>query len=281
LARDPEVFGALQAGSREQPGVVMESIHHFYKDVAGKPLIRPAWFFDVRQQGEAVPDVGTHLVDLVQWECFPDQVINWKRDIKVAEASRWPTRMTRDQFQRVTGLDSFPGFLEKDVTREGVLEVYQNGDVTYQIKGVWTKVTALWNFEAPPGTKDTHYAMLRGSHADLVIRQGPEQKFVPTLYVNPKAGAADYEPKLRKAVAGLAVRWPGVDLKRAGANWEIIIPEKYVVGHEAHFAEVTNNYLRYLAGGSMPEWEVPNMIAKYYVTTEAQRLSQKSGNRKR
>lgn len=279
LARDREVFGTLQPGTREQPGVVMESIHHFYKDVAGKPLIRPAWFFDVRQQGEAVPDVGTHLIDLVQWECFPDQVLNWKRDIQVADAKHWPTRMTRDEFKRVTGLDAYPDFLRRDVNSEGVLEVFQNGDVTYQIRGVWAKVTALWNFEAPPGTKDTHYSLLRGSRADLVIRQGPEQKFVPTLYVNPKAGAGEFGEKLRQAVNGLARRWPGVEVKSAGANWEIVIPERYVVGHEAHFAEVTNNYLRYLADGKMPEWEVPNMIAKYYVTTEAQRLSQSAKKR--
>jgi len=281
LARKPDVFGTLQAGTRSEPGVVMESVHHFFKEVAGKPLIRPAWFFDVRQQGEAVPDVGTHLIDLVQWECFPEQIIDWKKDIKVAEANHWPTRMTREQFQRVTGLDAYPDFLKRDVNQEGVLEVFQNGDVTYQIKGVWAKVVALWNFEAPPGTKDTHYSVLRGSRADLLIRQGPEQRFVPTLYVKPKTAAAGFEQSLRKAVAELASRWPGVDLKLAGDCWEIIIPEKYAVGHEAHFAEVTNNYLRYLAEGRMPEWEVPNMIAKYYVTTEAQRLSQSAGERKR
>jgi hypothetical protein len=121
--------------------------------------------------------------------------------------------------------------------------------------------------------------MLRGSQADLIIRQGPEQKFVPTLYVNPKVKAPNYEQKLRAAIAVLAGRWPGLNLKSAGENWEVVIPEKYVVGHEAHFAEVTNNYLRYLSEGKMPEWEVPNMIAKYYVTTEAQRLSQKSAKR--
>jgi hypothetical protein len=45
------------------------------------------------------------------------------------------------------------------------------------------------------------------------------------------------------------------------------------VGHEAHFAQVTENYLKYLAAGQLPEWEVPNMVAKYYTTTEAYRLS--------
>lgn len=282
LARMPDVFGTLQTGTREEPAVVMESVHHFFKEVAGRPLIRPAWFFDVRQQGEAVPDVGTHLVDLVQWECFPEQVIDWKKDIKVVDAQRWPTRMTLDQFKTVTGLQDYPDYLKRDVNRDGILEVYQNGDVTYRIKGVWAKVAALWNYEAPAGAKDTHYALMRGTKADLVIRQGPEQKYIPTLYVAERQGAAGtaFEQHLRKAVQSLAVRWPGVDLKRSGNSWEIIIPEKYVVGHEAHFAEVTNNYLRYLADGTMPAWEVPNMIAKYYVTTEAQRLSQ-SAKRKR
>ena len=47
------------------------SVHHFSKIVAGAPLKRPQWFFDVRQQGEGIVDVTTHLVDLVQWEAFP------------------------------------------------------------------------------------------------------------------------------------------------------------------------------------------------------------------
>ena len=35
--------------------------------------IRPAWFFDTDEQGEGLNDIGTHLVDLVQWTLFPDQ----------------------------------------------------------------------------------------------------------------------------------------------------------------------------------------------------------------
>jgi hypothetical protein len=77
-------------------------------------------------------------------------------------------------------------------------------------------------------------------------------------------------------VAKLRVTWPGLDLKQAGAAWEIIIPDKYRVGHEQHFAQVTEKYLRFLADGNMPGWEVPNMIAKYYTTTEAYRLSHRS-----
>ena len=39
----------------------------------GAPIKRPAWFFDATQQGEGLVDITTHLVDLVQWECFPER----------------------------------------------------------------------------------------------------------------------------------------------------------------------------------------------------------------
>jgi predicted dehydrogenase len=275
LAHLPNIFGKLEKGTAQEPAVVMESVHHFFKDVAGKPLIRPAWFFDVRQQGEVIPDIGTHLVDLVQWICFPEQVLSWKKDIQVLNANRWPTRLTPAEFKRVTGLDEYPAFLKPDVEAGGSLAVMQNGDVTYRIRGVHVKLTALWRFEAPPGTKDTHCAVLRGTRANLVIQQGPEQKFQPTLYVESKSGLAAeaYDSALRAAVSKLCDKWPGLTVKRAGEKWEIVVPEKYSVGHEAHFAQVTEAFLRYLGEGKLPGWEVPNMIAKYYTTTEAYRLS--------
>jgi hypothetical protein len=271
------LFGTLEKGTPEEPAVVMESVHHFYKDVAGKPLIRPAWFFDVRQQGEAIPDVGTHLVDLVQWECFPEQAIDWQKDIKVTKANRWATKMTPEQFKRVTGQDHYPDYLKKDVGSDGTLNVFQNGDVSYAIRGVHAKVTALWRFEAPAGTKDSHHSMLRGTRAILQINQGPEQQYQATLYIENKSGRTpeQFEQVLRSAVTKLAATWPGLDAKPSGKLWQLIIPEKYSVGHEAHFAQVTENFLHYLVGTPMPEWEVHNMLAKYYTTTEAYRLSQK------
>lgn len=76
LSLKPEVFGTLQKGTEKEPAVSKISVHHFSKLVSGAPLKRPAWFFDVEQQGEGIVDVTTHLVDLVQWECFPDQILN-------------------------------------------------------------------------------------------------------------------------------------------------------------------------------------------------------------
>ncbi|MDA0201320.1 MAG: hypothetical protein O2806_05930, partial [Bacteroidetes bacterium] len=35
------------------------------------------------------------------------------------------------------------------------------------------------------------------------------------------------------------------------------------------FGQVTENYLKYFREGKLPDWEIPNMITKYYTTTKA------------
>ena len=275
LSRIREVFGKLETGTPDQPAAEMESVHYFFKEVAGKPLIRPAWFFDVRQEGEAIPDVGSHLIDLVQWECFPGQSLDWRKDIKLHSARRWATTLSPEQFKRATGLDHFPDVFKAEISPEGNLNVFGNGEVNYMIRGIHAKVTARWEFEPPPGAKDSHYSLLRGTRANLLILQGPEQKYLPTLYAEKKSGLASeaFEKQLRSAVTKLAGRYPGVELRSSGQRWEVFVPEEYRVGHEAHFAQVTENFLSYLAAGKLPSWEEPNMLAKYFTTTEAFRLS--------
>jgi predicted dehydrogenase len=275
LSRMPELFGAFVPGTTENPGVVLQSVHHYFKQVAGKPLLRPAWAFDVAQQGEGIPDVGTHLVDLVQWQCFPDQILDWRKDVKVTSARRWPTPITPAQFKQVTGLDEYPAYLKKEIGPDGVLQVQQNGEVDYTLRGLHVKVTALWNYEPPAGGRDTHNALFRGTRANLVIRQGAEQNYAPTLDIEhvSDTAPAEFEQTVRAAVAKLTVTWPGLEVKPVGAAWELVVPAKYDVGHEAHFAQVTENYLRYLAAGRIPDWETAGMLAKYYTTTEAYRLA--------
>ena len=95
----PAVFGGLATGSEGDPAVTKESVHHFAKLVSGVPIKRPAWFFDTAQQGEGLVDITTHLVDLVQWECFPDRMIDYRKDIRVLSARRWPTVISPAQFQ--------------------------------------------------------------------------------------------------------------------------------------------------------------------------------------
>jgi len=265
----PEVFGELQTGSPELPAITKESVHHFSKIVSGQPLIRPPWFFDTRQQGEGIVDVTTHLVDLVQWEAFPGEVLK-KEDIVINSSKRWTTPMSIDMFENVTGLDSFPPYLEKDV--EGnILRVYSNGEINYTIKGVHARVSVIWNFQAPEGTGDTHYSTMRGSRAELTIRQGESEGYRPTLYIMPTFidSTDEFTKDLEAGTAKLAEKYPGIAIREVDElTWVVDIPDSYKVGHEAHFGQVTEQFLQYLQKGELPEWEIPNMIVKYYTTTE-------------
>jgi len=275
LANNQEVFGELQAGSPDDPAVTKESVHHFFKYVAGNPLTRPAWYYDVTQQGEGIVDVNTHLVDLVQWECFPEQIIDYTKDIHLLSAKHWPTMVTREQFEKSTGLAEFPDYLQNNVNSDGVLAIYCNGEIIYTIQGIHAKVSVIWNYQAPEGTGDTHFSVMKGTKSNVVIRQGKEQNFRPELYVEAVAGVEPtaLEKALQSAIAALQEKYSGVELKPESSGWHILIPDKYRVGHEAHFGQVTEKYLQYLIDGKLPDWEVPNMLAKYYTTTKALELA--------
>ena len=275
LSQVPEVFGFLEKGSEEDPAVTKESVHHFFKYVSGNPIKRPAWFFDVSQQGEGIVDVNTHLVDLIQWECFPEQIIDYENDIEVLSAKRWATRLTPSMFNRVTHLDEYPEYLNKDIENDSILNVYSNGEINYTLKGVHARASVIWNYEAPEGAKDTHYSIMRGSKANLIIKQGKEEDYKATLYVVKVGNVSDDEflANLNAAIDNLQSTYPGVAVEQNGEVIKINIPDKYKVGHEAHFTQVTEKYLKYLKDGKLPDWEVPNMIAKYYTTTKAYELS--------
>jgi predicted dehydrogenase len=270
FSRIPAVFGQLEKGTPDNPAVTKVSVHHFSKIVSGSPLVRPAWFFDVAQQGEGIVDVTTHLVDLIQWECFPEQTLDWRKDIEMVAARRWATPLTPAQFKNVTKKDTWLDYLKKDVKGDA-LQVYANGEFTYRLRGVCAKVSVAWNFEAPQGAGDTHFSVMRGTKANLEIRQGPEQAYKPALFIEPAAGAdaGAFERDLAAALPQITAKFPGVGLKKLKKGWEVLIPDSYKTGHEAHFAQVAGKYFRFLREGCMPAWEVPNTIAKYYTTTKA------------
>ena len=282
LVNDKAVFGTILPGTEQEPGVYMESIHHLLKMVAGLPNRRPAWFFDVQQQGEGLPDVGTHLVDLVQWMLYPEQAIDWRRDLRVVAARHWPTVMTKAEFQKVTGEADFPSYLAAAVKGDK-FEYYCNTQVSYALRGVNVKLDVLWNYEAPAGGGDTHFASFKGSLARVAIRQGKEEKYRPEVFVIPNSAADKdaVQAALRKRLDALQKDIAGVTMQDLGREFRVDVPDTYRVGHEAHFAQVTNRFLKYLKDpGSMPAWEKPNMLSKYYVTTKGLELSRqaKSGS---
>ena len=275
LVNNPEVFGTLTLGTPEAPAITKESVHYLFKYVAGQVLKRPAWYFDVTQQGEGIVDVTTHMVDAIMWVCFPEQPIHYATDIDILQARRWPTMITHAQFSRVTGLSEFPTALRTHLDSQGVLPYSSNGEILYTIKGVHSHVSVQWHYETPQGGGDTHVSIIRGTRSTVHIRQEKAQNYQPELYVEParQTEAPAVQQALQRAVEGWQERYPGVGLQQHRDAWRVTIPNVYRIGHEAHFGKVMEQYLNYLRAGKLPEWEVPNMLTKYYITTQALALT--------
>jgi hypothetical protein len=115
---------------------------------------------------------------------------------------------------------------------------------------------------------------MRGTKSNLIIRQGKEEEYKPVLYIEPVDETPAYEKVLAEQIRAIQQQYPGIGLSKVKKGWAVTIPEKYKEGHEAHFARVTEKFLKYLESGNMPAWEVPNMIAKYYTTMRAVELSE-------
>jgi hypothetical protein len=136
------------------------------------------------------------------------------------------------------------------------------------VKGIHAKVKVQWNYTTEAGG-DTHYSMMRGTKADLIIRQGKAENFKPVLYIEPIKDDTAYKTLVEQNFNKISAKISGVELYKSAKGWSVKLPENLVEGHESHFGSVTNNFLEYLKSRDMPAWEVPNMLAKYYTTTKA------------
>ena len=190
FVNDAEIFGKLENGTASDPGVRARSVHNVMKVVAGVPLQRPAWFFDVAQYGEGLADVGTHVVDLVQWTAFADQPIDYRKDIQMIEGRHWPLSISKAQFAAVTGEVDFPEALSSAV-HDGKLDYYCNNAVHYTLRGVHVKLEILWDWEAPKGAGDVYEASFRGTKSSVEIRQTEKEKHIPELYIVPASAVRD------------------------------------------------------------------------------------------
>ena len=277
LLNNTELFGELQKGSLNEPAVYMESVHHFFKHVSGKPLIRPVWYYDTEQQGEGIADVSTHLIDLVNWQCFPNETIRYQSDVEVLEARHWATRITLPEFSQSTQVDTFPAFLKKNI-RNNVLEVLANGSLNYTVKGVHIGMKLIWNYTASGDGGDTFTSIKKGSKATLKIIQDKENAFVKQLYIQRPAESdcLEFEGHLRKAIKHLHRAFPFISVRKMKEGLYLIdIPQADRLGHEYHFTKVAESFLGYLRDNYMPEWEKENTISKYYITTTAVELAAK------
>lgn len=268
LLHDSTLFGQIKKGSEKDPSVFIESIHYFFKSVSGKPLVRPSWFFDPAQQGDAIADVATHLVDLVQWQCLPNISLDYTKDVNITSAKIWPTALTPTQFASITGKNEYPDYLKPLIEKDSILQTHANGEMNYTVKGIPVKIIARWDYKAAAGG-DSHYATIKGTKCTLEIRQGKDENYKPVLYII-LADNKNADSVIQKSIAAITAKYAGVSVEKVNAKeWKVIIPAKYDIGHEAHFGQVMERYLEYLKDKKLPDWEVPGMLAKYYTTTKA------------
>lgn len=278
LINDLDFFGELQTGTPEEPAVYMESVHHFYKEVAGSPLVRPAWYYDVEQQGEGIADVTTHLIDLLFWKCFPSQPIDYRRDIGEVSANHWPTDITLSQFIRSTGATNFPGYLQKDL-EDDILKVYANGTIHFDVKGHHAGLKVLWNWQAPEGSGDMFMSEIKGTQAILRTEQGKAQGFVKQLYVQRPVDIEEehFKENLERCISTLQASYPFLSYTPTANEdtYLINIPLENREGHESHFKHVAESFFGFLVNRDMPAWEKANTLAKYYITTRAVKMANK------
>ena len=265
LAMRRDLYGEQEKGSAADPAVTKISVHHYCKLVNGAPLKRPEWYYDTNIQGEGITDVTTHLVDLVQWETFPGVKLA-KSDVEIVSAKSWPTMITPEQFKTSTG-----------GTIASTMAVEANGEFTWRLKGVNCKVSVAWNFMAPAGTGDTHYSLMRGTKAELVIEQGAKEGYKPVLYVRARGDEKATKKALDAALADISRTWPGLAAEATGEKgvWRIVYPKKYDVGHEAHFSQVVRMYLDWMKAGRQDANYIDNMIVKYHTIVEAWKKAHK------
>jgi predicted dehydrogenase len=272
LMAEKDIFGELLKDSAE-PAIVKESVHHLYKNVNGKPLVRPAWYFDVNMQGEGIVDVTTHLADLVQWMLAGEKDLDFDSDYELCEAKHWSTDVPLEKFTLITKQENFQKELMAKV-ENNVLKLYSNGEFTYKLDGVKVKLSVIWALEAPEGGGDTHYSIMRGTKADLIIEQGPQTGNKPELFVKPHGGMAEAEKLLNAALE--KQEREGIEIVREGERLRLEIPAGLRTTHEEHFAAVRDDFIACLDGGKdFPENLRSALQAKYSLLAAAKDLAAK------
>ena len=265
LVNDADVIG-------QPASVFMESTHYLYKGTT-----RPVWFMSLGQQGEGMADVGTHQVDLIMWTLFPGQPVDYRRDVRVLEAKRSPLMLSKAEFEKVTGVSEWPAFAKPNV-RNDQFAYFANNEVSFEMKGVTARCSVKWSFEAKNGLRDTMLAVYTGSKARVQVRQNIEEAFLPEVDVIPVdvSHRAALRAALTARLSKLASKYPGLSVADRNEGFRVVIPASLRIPDEQYFALLIARFLGYMRNpGTLPAWEKPNMITKYYITTRAVEMARK------
>ncbi len=276
LAADPSLVGTLEAHA-DEPAIDLKSVHHLLKVVNGVPLRRPAWYYDTRIQGNGLVDIQSHMADKAQWLLGDGPGFVFERDYEVEEARCWNTPVPRALFRSSTGLDGFPEPLETEVDA-GVLQLACNGEIRYRLRGVPVRQRAEWGQREPAGGGDAQRTVVRGEHATVVARCGPETGFLGEVHVTPRAPGSGFEACLSERLAAWAPELPGLSHRPSSLGHEIVIPSALRTPHEAHFAMVLDAFLDLLDAGEWPATLATRIRARYTVLAHAHAMHSSAGS---
>ena len=131
---------------------------------------------------------------------------------------------------------------------------------------------------SPKGGGDTYSALIKGTKASVEIVQNKAENYIKQLYIEKykATNGKEFETAISNTVAQLQKTYPYVSSKRISSNkYQIVVPVESRKGHEDYFGYVAQKYFSFLVNRDMPEWEVLNMLAKYYITTTALEMAKK------
>jgi len=265
LVATADVFGGFRA---ESPALELESIHHLEKLVDGSPLRRPSWFFDVRVQGSGAVDIPTHQVDLTQ-SLVDGSGRAVLSDTRLLSARAWPTPVPAEAFRRITGQPAFPRELERWVEGD-TLSYLCNAELRYQIGGVIARSSARWDLAAPPGGGDSSRVVAHGTRADICLEQGAHTGHRRRLAIESRSAPHDVAGALRQRVSAWEAEFPGLRVEADGGQRQLLaIPPGLDAGHESHFAQVLDEFLRAIDEHQWPAERARRILDKYTILAQA------------
>ena len=167
---------------------------------------------------KGLADVGTHVVDLVQWTAFPDQALDYRKD--VANDRRKALAFDDDEDavpagNGRAGLSSAPG---GDI-HDGKFDYYCNNSVHYARCAAFT---SRWTFFGTGRRRRAAGMCMKQAFAEAkrAWRSGrarPE-KWLPELYIVP-AKDSDFRAvaeAVKTKMDALQTAWPGVAMESQG-----------------------------------------------------------------
>ena len=278
LVTDPELFGSFREGP--EAAIELASVHHLLKVVNGSPLRRPEWYYDVRVQGDGLVDVQSHLTDQSQWLLETETPYDYERDVQLLGARGWHTEIPLELYQRSTGRADFHPELEPSVVN-GVLHYGCNGVIDYRLRGVLVRQTAEWRPVEPEGGGDLHHTVIRGTRADVVVRQGPETGFKAEIHLRPIDAAAGptLAAQLEARIEAWQADFPGLGVRPSDLGLQLDPPDDIRTPHEAHFAMVLESFLDYLDAGAWPSSLTPEIRTRYTLLAHAHQLARQEQDR--